>query len=416
MHSPHDHDHDDHDHDLSEEQKEERFKATQRITLLGALVNVILAIGKVGAGILGNSAAMVADGIHSASDLVTDGVVLITMRMAKKDADEDHPYGHGKFETLATMFIGILLLIVSIGIVGDAFERLSGDGDLTPPTTIALIAAIISIAMKEGMFHLTIGVGKKYNAKAIIANAWHQRSDAISSVAALVGIGGAMMGWPIFDPLAAVAVAFILGKVSLELLKESLMELSDSSDAVDEHVRHDIQEILDHEPEIQSYHALRFRQLGPDTLVDVHIEVSPFISVSEGHMIAEKTRAKLIKEVASVKDVVVHIDTENDMQYHDHPPPQHLPNRFTLTNEVNDHLPDYPLFASVKSLTPHYILDDGIALDIKLDLAKEASSREIQAEAKKLTRFLLEEVKEITHIRIHTLAYEENKDHPVKWD
>ncbi|MBF0444239.1 MAG: cation transporter [Magnetococcales bacterium] len=382
--------------------KQERYLAARKATLLSVAVNIILSIGKVIAGILGNSAAMLADGIHSASDLVTDGVVLVSMRMARKEADTEHPYGHGKFETLATQLIAIVLLIVAIGICFDAVSRLR-QPDLTPPTSIALLAAFISLISKEALFQYTIRVGRRLNAKALIANAWHQRSDAISSIAALIGIAGAMMGWPIFDPLAAIAVAFILGKVGAELIGETFSELTDSTKAIDQEIQERIFDLVHEVPEVLSAHFITPRRLGPDIYVDVHVVVPKCLTVSEGHQIAEKVRHSLLHKVDAVTDAMVHIDTEDDL---DEDVPI-LSSREDLLKLVNDEIPDKHPIVGIVRLHPNYTMN-GIILDLVLEVDRNSPIEQVHADTEDLCTRLLDKVRDIIEVRT-SLSSSENR-------
>lgn len=374
--------------------KQERYLAARKATLIGVVVNVFLSIGKIVAGIAGNSAAILADGIHSASDLITDGVVLISMRASKVQADDEHPYGHGKFETLATQFISLTLLLVAFGICFDAVGRLQKP-DLEPPTLIALIAAFVSLISKEAMFQYTIRVGRRLNATALIANAWHQRSDAISSIAAMVGIGGAMMGWPIFDPLAAIAVAFILGKVGIDLFRDSFRELTDSTAAIDKEVHKEISGLVESLPEVLSAHAMTPRRMGPDIIVDVHVVVPLCLTASEGHQVADRVRKTLLAQVEAITQVMVHVDTENDEK-------KEVPlmaRREILQDLVGREIADSWSILGVNRLTPHYATD-GIDIDLVLDVNNDSSLTQIHSESQHLSRQLIKSGHNVREVRI----------------
>ena len=375
-------------------EKDARYQSARKATLISVVVNVVLSIGKIIAGLVGNSAAMLADGIHSTSDLVTDGIVLAGMNMASRKPDEDHPYGHGKYETLASQFIAIILLAIAIGICIDAVGRM-GAPDLAPPTYLALIAAVISLVSKEVMFQYTYRLGKKLNAKALIANAWHHRSDAISSIAALVGIGGAMLGWPVMDPLAAIAVAIILGKVGLELLRDAIRDLSDSSHAVDQEVRTRIERLVAATPDVRSAHCLTQRGLGPDVAVDVHVVVDSFLSVSEGHQIAETVRRHLIKEVEPVTEVMVHVDTEDDQKGS----VLRLASRNNLIAHIYDLIDRHSSIRRVGRITPHYF-DRGIILDLVIEVADDSDLESLRKESQTLADRLVETEADVVEVRI----------------
>ncbi|MBF0368595.1 MAG: cation transporter [Magnetococcales bacterium] len=377
--------------------KEERYQAAQKATLIGVVVNVILSIAKIVAGIVGHSAAMLADGIHSASDLVSDGVVLLGMRMAREEADEDHPYGHGKFETLATLFIAVALLGVSLGIVLDAVDRMQ-EPTLEVPTMIALVAAIFSLLCKEGLFQYTIKVGERLNAKALIANAWHHRSDAISSLAALAGIAGAMLGWPLADSAAAIAVSFILAKVGFEFLQEAVKELTDSSSAIDEEVRKKISELVDSIPDVRSAHFLKARRLGPDILVDVHVVVNPLLSVSEGHHIADKVQNTLTDEVDGINEVLVHVDVEDDqkggsLRVLD------LPNRKEVQESIYRVVHGGGDFMGVSGYTAHY-LPEGLQLELRLAPMPGQPLEALQTAAEEISKKLKADIHNCIEVAI----------------
>lgn len=374
--------------------KVRRYHSARRATILSAAVNVALAIGKIFAGIVGHSAAMVADGLHSASDLITDGVVMISMRVAGREADEDHPYGHGKFETLATQFIAVVLIGVALGIIIDAVGRIR-DPALTAPTTIALVAAFVSILSKEALFQYTIRVGRALNAKALIANAWHQRSDAISSVAALIGIGGAMMGWPLLDPLAAIAVALILGKVGVELLYDAVKELTDSTDAIDKELQTRIAALVDANPDVRACPFCTARRLGPDIVVDVTIVVDPYLSVSEGHQIAERVRHTLLDRIDAVTDVRVHVDPcDHDL----HAPSPDMTDRYAILALVDREIADHHPITGVDDITLHYT-PEGIVLDASLAIDESVSLADAQADADDLRARVMAADKDIVEVR-----------------
>nr|CRH06632.1 putative Cation diffusion facilitator family transporter [Candidatus Magnetococcus massalia] len=341
-----------------------QHRAADRAILVGVVVNLLLSIGKIIAGVVGHSAALVADGVHSASDLVSDGVVWLGMRIARQAPDEEHPYGHGRFETLATLFIALALLAVAIGIVVDAVDRvhLEATSTMLVPTDMALIAVILSIFTKEGLFHYTLRVGERLNQRALIANAWHHRSDAISSIAAMVGIVGAQMGWPLMDPIAAIVVAFILGKVAWGFLMEVYHEFVNAASAVDAAVQQKIQQLIDEHPDVRSAHLVKARRSGSDVQVDIHVVVNPMLSVSEGHQIAEQLRMTLTTEIQGVQDALVHVDPEDDTQ---HPIPITFPNRSRVKEVFEPHVNKMPEFALLESLMLHYT-HAGLVVDLKL--------------------------------------------------
>ncbi|MDH5679107.1 MAG: cation-efflux pump [Nitrospinota bacterium] len=296
---------------ISDNRPDPRVRDTKIVTLVGFAANILLTVVKMAAGVLAGSAALVADAFHSLSDLITDAMVYISIGIAAKEADEDHPYGHGRAETIAAAAIGATLVLVGLMLLVDLGKKLLG-GEVSIPQWPALAAAFVSIVAKEALFQYTVIVGRRHDNQAIIANAWHHRSDAISSVAALAGVGGAMAGFPMLDPLAAVIVVFMIAKVGMEITWKAMGDLMDASLSPEE-MKELGKEIMRTQG-VVSYHELRTRKLGGDLFVDAHIEVRPDISVSEAHNIAETVRHNLKKRLGAA-DALVHIDAEDDMQY-----------------------------------------------------------------------------------------------------
>ncbi len=280
-----------------------------KVTLVGAAANLFLSAIKFAGGWLGMSTALIADAVHSLSDLVTDFVVLAAHKIGMIPADDDHPYGHGRAETLGATLVGILIILAAVGIGLEAWDVMQSGSDRIP-TWVAAAAAVVSILVKEGLFHYTVRVGEKTGSPSVVANAWHHRSDAISSVAALVGIGGALMGYPILDPLAGIVVALLILKVGIEIFLGGFRDLMDTG-LSEEKIRR-IQEVIDGIPEVIRYHDLRTRRVGGEIMMDVHIQVDHDLTVTEGHTIAERVRRNLIKNFSKIQDVLVHVDAEPD--------------------------------------------------------------------------------------------------------
>lgn len=286
------------------------LKLKSRVTYVGALINVFLTIIKIGVGIFGQSAALIADGIHSLSDLISDFFVIIAIKLGSREADHDHPYGHRRFETMATVLLGLGLVIVAGGIAWDAIERLIDPAKLLSPNKETLGIAFVSILANEWLFHYTKRVGEETRSKLLLANAWHHRSDAFSSVVVVIGIAAVLMGYPFADAIAAVLVAIMIAKMGLVLVLESINELVDSS--LPEDFVREIRRIIKQTSGVQSIHLLRTRRMGEDAYIDTHIVVDSRISVSEGHMIGDAVRDRLKSEFDDVVDVLVHIDPEDD--------------------------------------------------------------------------------------------------------
>lgn len=290
---------------------QERASASQRVTLVGAVINLLLSALKLVVGVLASSAALVADGIHSLSDLASDALVWFAARHAGEEPDEEHPYGHGRFETAATLGLGILLGLVALGIVWDAVERVA-EGTYPTPGVLAIWAAAISILAKEALYWYTILVARRVRSRMLEANAWHHRSDAISSIVVLLGILGAMAGWPYLDAVAAVVVGAMVAKIGWDLGWEAMQELVDS--ALDPEQVDTAREAILSVDGVRSIHMLRTRRHGHQASADVHVQVDPRLSVSEGHMISIAVEERLREAVEMINDVTVHIDPEDDEQ------------------------------------------------------------------------------------------------------
>lgn len=280
-----------------------------KATLIGVSANLTLVVVKFIGGAVGHSAALVADALHSLSDLLTDAIVLATHKIGQLPADSNHPYGHGRAETIGSTIVGSVIILAGIWIGYDVW-RIVQSGTQLVPTWLAAGAAAFSIAVNEALFHYTHSVGKRIKSPVVIANAWHHRSDAISSAAALTGILGAHYGYPIMDPLAGAVVALMILKTGYTILSDGLRDLMDSG--LNEEQTQEIQKIIDGVPEVIKYHNLRTRTLGGEIFMDVHILVDVDLTVTEGHAAAERVRRKLIDVLDRVRDVLVHVDGEED--------------------------------------------------------------------------------------------------------
>ncbi|GAW85144.1 conserved hypothetical protein [Bathymodiolus platifrons methanotrophic gill symbiont] len=290
------------------------IKLKSRVTIVGALVNVFLSIIKIGFGILGHSAALVADGVHSLSDLVSDLLVLVAVRLGAREADHDHPYGHRRFETIATVILGVGLIAIAVGIAWDIYGRVLHPERLLIPQPSALGIAAISILANEWLYQYTKRVATLTRSKLLLANAWHHRSDAVSSIVVLIGVAGSLFGYIWADAVAAVIVALMVAKIGVNLVSDSIKELVDTglSDEIVDEIRAEIAATEG----VRNIHLLRTRQMGEDALVDAHIVVNSRITVSEGHMIADVVRDLLIDKFDDVQEVLVHVDPENLLIFH----------------------------------------------------------------------------------------------------
>ena len=289
-----------------------REREIKKVTLVGSAGNMGLFAFKLIAGILGHSSAMVADAVHSLSDFITDVIVLVFVSLSAKPQDESHDYGHGKFETIATFFIGLALIAAATGIILAGIlslvEWFQG-AQLEAPSMLALWAALLSIAVKEILFHYTAHCGKRLNSQAMIANAWHHRSDALSSIAAAIGIGCAILlgdRWTVMDPVASVIVGFVLMNVAIKLLRTSINELTESSLNAD--VEREIEEIITSFPGICEPHNLRTRHIGNRIAIEAHIRMDGDISLRDAHSRATMVEQKLKERFGSDTHVTIHME------------------------------------------------------------------------------------------------------------
>ena len=342
---------------------DERYRATQRVTWVGAIVNLILALVKIIIGYIGQSQALIADGVHSFSDLATDAMVLFASKHGSKEADEDHPYGHARIETASTVALGLFLILVSAGIAWDAVDRMFNPEELLHPGVLALFGALFSVAANEGLYHYTMRVARQIRSNLLKANAWHHRSDAISSIVVIVGVGGSMAGLPYLDAVAAVGVALMIAKIGWDLAWQSLHELVDK--ALDPEQVTEIKQAILEIDGVEELHMLRTRRMGGEALVDVHILVAPKVSVSEGHYISESVRQTLVKKFDVIQDVLVHIDPEDDSEM---VLSLNLPSRGELTKQLDQAWHSSPLSKQIERMVIHY-LDGKVSIEIFIPVA-----------------------------------------------
>ena len=293
-----------------------RQQRIYQVTLLGSIVNVFLLLIKLAAGLLGHSSAMVADAIHSLSDFLTDIVVILFVRWSGKPADEDHDYGHGKYETIATSLIGMALLIVAIGLGWNSMQTMWQwfTGYTLPlPKTIALWTALISIVLKEWIFRITRRVARLTDSQALEANAWHQRSDALSSIAALAGIGGAILlggQWAVLDAVAALAVSIYIAVMAIRLIRQSYGELLEESLPA-ETERH-IREIVYGDNHVNDVHNLYTRRIGSSIAIEMHLRLPGSMSLKEAHDHVSAIEDRLIETYGDNTHIMIHIEPEKE--------------------------------------------------------------------------------------------------------
>ena len=367
--------------------KMDKLKA--RASYVGATINVFQTLIKISFGILGQSAALLADGIHSLSDLLSDLLVIVAVRLGSREADHDHPYGHRRFETIATIILGISLIAIGGAITWSVMERMASPEHLPVPNALSLAVAAVSILVNEWLYHYTKRIAKTTRSKLLMANAWHQRSDAISSLVVLFGIGAVMMGYPLADAVAAIVVALMVAKIGLNLVLESIKELVDTSlpPALVAEIRTAIHAI----DGVEGIHLLRTRQMGEDALIDAHIVVDPRITVSEGHMISDIVRDDLIRRFDDVMDVLVHVDPEDDESLLDQ---SKSLSRGEVLRLMDLYLIDFQSF--IEDFRIHY-LDGQIELEVILPFAISAQPGQLEKITKQC-KLMRVEVKKIDNV------------------
>ena len=294
----------------------DRTKDIYRVTLVGSVINVVLLLFKFVAGVIGHSAAMLADAVHSLSDFVTDVIVLVFIRISGKPQDKSHDYGHGKYETLAMTLIGVALLLVALGILNSGAMKIKLwlDGEqLEAPGTIALWAALLSVVLKEGVYRYSMIKARQLNSPAVEANAWHHRSDALSSIGTAIGIGGAIFlgqRWTVLDPIASVVVGIFIVKVSVSLLRRGIGDLLEQSlpDAVEE----EILQLVAALPGLSKPHDLRTRRIGNHYAIELHILMDGNITLREAHDKASEVEETLKSHYGQETHVAVHVEPKGD--------------------------------------------------------------------------------------------------------
>ncbi len=289
-----------------------RDRRIYRITLAGSIVNIVLLVFKFIAGILGHSAAMIADAIHSLSDFLTDIIVIVFVRLSSKPADHDHDYGHGKYETLATSVIGMALAVVAVMLGWDGIEKIiyvMQGNQLESPGIIALWAAILSIVLKEWIFRATRKVAKEENSKALEANAWHHRSDAMSSIGTAIGIGGAVMlgdSWAILDPIAAIVVCILIIVTAFKIIRQASGELLEESLPKD--IEDRIEQIAYQDPLVSDIHKLHTRRIGNIIAIEMHLRMPSDVTLAESHIHANSIEKSLKQEFGNGTHIMLHIE------------------------------------------------------------------------------------------------------------
>jgi len=339
---------------------EQRHRITQRVTLVGAAVNCILASLQITFGLLGKSQALLADGFHTLSDLSTDFIVLYASRRASKAADDDHPYGHGRIETLASLLLGAMLIMVGVGIGMRGVDAIMNPS-LENPAPITILFACLAIVAKEGLYHYTVRAARQTHSSMLEANAWHHRSDVLSSIVVLVGISAQLLGIPYMDALAAIIVALMISLMGIRLGRKALYELIDTG--LDAELVEAVRESMAAYKSVVGIHNLRTRSMGGLGYIDAHIEVDSDLSVSEAHYIAHKIEHLVKKQFPKIIDVQIHIDPLDDAVKES--VLARLPERTQIEQDLNQAWADIDAREQVIQTRLHY-LDRLIEIDLVL--------------------------------------------------
>lgn len=336
-------------------------QAAKKVTLIGALVNALNGFIKILVGLWVNSYALVADGIHSLSDLFSDLLVLGATHFGRQKPDQDHPYGHDRYETLATLLLGALLIAVAGALVWDSINRLLTPAELVVPGALALVVALASVASKEWIYHYTLRIARKINSKLLEANAWHHRTDSLSSIVVFIAVGGALLGFTWLDQAAAIIVGLMVARIGIQLIWNSLKELVDT--ALPEEETQKIRLAAESIPGVRDVHHLRTRTMGSRSLLDIHLQVAPQVSVSEGHEIGVWVARHLRDEFEHISDVTFHIDPEDDAETDNPDPQKMLPLRPDVLALLDDRWQGDSHYEQPHQTTLHY-LEEQIDVDL----------------------------------------------------
>ncbi|QBQ96100.1 cation diffusion facilitator family transporter [Paraburkholderia pallida] len=370
----------------------DKQRVARKTTLVSVAVNAVLVVLQITVGVFAHSQALIADGVHSLSDLVSDFVVLLANRHSGAKPDADHNYGHSRYETVASLFLGAILIAVGVGMLARAGTRIAHLGDIPPVHASALAVAVLVLVSKESLFRYMLREAQRVRSAMLIANAWHARSDAASSLVVAIGIVGSLMGVRLLDPIAAAIVGFMVARMGWVFGWDALQDLSDR--ALDEATTGDLRTLLTGTPGVLDVHEMRTRKTGDLALVDAHILVDPLISVSEGHYIAETARARLLTD-PRVLDALIHVDPEDDMHVRS---VANQPPRGEVEHALREALAAHGV--RVEAVTLHYL---STGLEIQAVLSAQGDARrldgvDMQALARKLGASKVEAVQAATSI------------------
>jgi cation diffusion facilitator family transporter len=375
----------------------DKQQVARKTTFVSVGLNSVLVVLQIAVGVIAHSQALIADGVHSLSDLVSDFVVLIANRHSGAKPDADHNYGHSRYETVASLFLGALLIAVGVGMLARAGTRLANLGDIPAVHMSAFAIAALVLVGKEALFRYMLREAQRVRSAMLIANAWHARSDAASSLVVALGIIGSLAGVRLLDPIAAAIVGFMVARMGWVFGWDALQDLSDR--ALDASAAADLRKLLTETPGVLDVHEMRTRKTGDLALVDAHILVDPFISVSEGHFIAEMARTRLLTD-ARVLDALIHVDPEDDMHVRS---VSNLPPREEVARALREALAARDVH--VEAVTLHY-LSTGLEIQFALaarDDARRLADVDLDALRRKLGASRLEALQMTADARLTTL-------------
>lgn len=362
---------------VSSSARNQRYRATRRVTVIGGILDLVLGILKLVTGYLASSQALIADGVHSMSDLATDFMVIWAAREASRAPDANHPYGHQRIETMATIVLGLVLAVVALGIAWDAGQSALG-GNAPTPGVAALLVAGFSVVSKEAIFRYTMHIANELDSELLRSNAWHSRSDALSSIVVIIGVAGTIMGYTALDALAAVVVAAMIIWVGGRMVWRGVQDLIDTG--VNPGTARDIEQAVKKVDGVRDTHDLRTRRMGNEVYLDGHVLVDSKLSVSEGHRIGEAVRHRLRTGFSDITDITIHIDAEDDEAYQRS---AHLPLRPDVDALLNEYWSAIPESELIARRVYHY-LDGKLHVEIHLPLSAFSGVEEADETARKL--------------------------------
>jgi len=361
--------------DRLKQQSRNELKAARNVTLVGLALDALLGIGKVVVGFLYNSYALIADGIHSFSDVASDIMVLILFRISRQEPDEDHPYGHERFETLGAVIMGCVLIAIAGALAWESAQRILQSIYVVPGWPVLIVAGF-AVLSKEWIYRYTLRVGKAVRSDLLIANAWHSRSDALSSVVVFIGASGAMLGFPWLDALAACAITFFIARIGWHLAWDNIKELVDTSMPVEKQ-RH-LRKVAEGTEGVASVNAIKSRRMGSNFLLDIHLQVDPRVSVSEGHEIGVRAEHRILEAMPEIREVTFHIDAEDEaLQETVHAAV--LPSRSHVLEELERRLGGLVNFHNAHPTRLHYLAEEvSVELFLKSRTAINEAARDEQ--------------------------------------